>query len=149
MIESNIDDMPPEFLGYLMDRIFKAGALDLFFTPIQMKKNRPATKISVLAKHEELDSIAEIILTETTTFGLRYYEVERKKLLRSIVTVDTKFGVINVKQGYLGEKIIKAIPEYEDCKRLAQKHNVPISQVYEEAIKNVYDSISQTKNNQT
>ena len=120
-----------------MDKIFSAGALDLFFTSIQMKKNRPATKISVLTKHEDLDSIAEIILTETTTFGLRYYEVERKKLPRRIISVDTKFGVIQVKQGYLGKEIVKNIPEYEDCKRLAQKHNVPIFQVYEEAIKNV------------
>lgn len=124
--------MSSEFLSYLMEKVFEAGALDLYFTPIQMKKNRPATKVSVLAQRKDLDSIAEIILTETTTFGLRYYETERKKLPRKVIPVDTKFGVINVKQGYLGDKIIKAIPEYDDCRRLAQEHNVPISQVYEE-----------------
>lgn len=133
MLETNIDDMSSELLGYLMERIFEAGALDLYFTPIQMKKNRPATKICVLIKPDDLDSIAELILTETTTFGVRFYDVDRKKLPRKIVPVDTKFGVVQVKQGYLGEKIIKAIPEYEDCKRLAKKHNVPIAQVYKEA----------------
>lgn len=125
--------MSAESFGYLMEKGFEAGALDLYFTPIQMKKNRPATKISVLIKPEDLGSISELILTETTTFGVRFYEVDRKKLPRKIVPVDTKFGVVKVKQGYLGEKIIKAIPEYEDCKRLAKKHKVPIAQVYKEA----------------
>jgi len=135
-VETNIDDMPSEFLGYLMEKVFQAGALDIYFTPIQMKKNRPATKISVLVENKYFESVAEIILTETTTFGLRCFELNRKKLFRKIVSVETKFGTINVKQGYLRDKIIKAIPEYEDCKRLAQKHNVPIAQVYKEAICN-------------
>jgi pyridinium-3,5-bisthiocarboxylic acid mononucleotide nickel chelatase len=125
--------MSPEITGYVMEKLFAAGALDVFLTPIFMKKGRSATKLSVLCQPNDRDPLTEIILTETTTFGVRYYRVERSKLGRDFVEVQTEWGAVRVKRGYLRDEVIKAVPEYEDCKRLAEAHGVPLKTVYDAA----------------
>ncbi len=135
MVETNIDDMSPEFYGYLMDKLFHLGGLDVFTTPILMKKNRPATKLSVLVEHHKMAAVVDFIMAETTTFGVRFYEVSRRKLSREIMTVKTEYGDVGVKIGKLGDRVLKAVPEYEDCKRLAEASNVPLRVVYESALR--------------
>ena len=135
MIETNLDDMSPEITGYLMEKLFESGALDAFLTSILMKKGRPATKLSVLATSDLRESLIEVILTETTTFGVRCYVVERSKLARDFVEVQTQWGIVRAKRGHMNGRLIKAVPEYEDCKRIAEKNRVPLRQVYEEAIR--------------
>ena len=135
MIETNIDDMSPEITGYVVDKLFESGALDVFLTPIFMKKNRPATMLSVLCMPERVEALIRVILTETTTFGLRRYTVERSKLARDFVKVQTRWGIVRVKRGYWGDGLIKAVPEYEDCKQLAEQNGVSLRQVFEEAIR--------------
>ena len=132
LIEANIDDMNPEVYGYLFDRLLEQGASDVYATPVLMKKGRPGNVLSVLAPAGRLDELAEIVLRETTTIGLRYYEVERRVLERQIRTVATPYGEVNVKFSCLdGHR--RAAPEYEDCARLAQQHQVPLLSVYEAA----------------
>ena len=128
--------MSPETYGYVMERLFQEGALDVFFTPIFMKKNRPATKLTVLTQPQNKDKICDCIINETTTFGVRFYEVKRRKLSREFVMVDTQYGQVRMKLGKLGDEVIKAMCEYEDCKRLAEKHRVPIKSVYQAAAEN-------------
>ena len=135
MVETNIDDMSPEFYGYLMDKLFHLGGLDVFTTPILMKKNRPANKLSVLVEHHKMPAVVDFIMAETTTFGVRFYEISRRKLSREIMTVKTEYGDMGVKIGKLGDNVIKVVPEYEDCKRLAEVSNVPLRVVYESAIR--------------
>ncbi|MBM3239731.1 nickel pincer cofactor biosynthesis protein LarC [Candidatus Poribacteria bacterium] len=136
VLETNIDDMSSEIYGYLMEKLFPLGALDVFFTPIFMKKNRPATMLNVLVEQQNLENIVNFILAETTTFGVRFYEVERQKLQREFMTVKTQYGDIRVKMGKVGDKVIKAVPEYEDCKKLAEANGVPVRKVYESAVSN-------------
>jgi len=137
VLETNIDDMSSEIYGYLMEKLFPLGALDVFLTPIFMKKNRPANILTVLVERQNLEKIANFIIDETTTFGVRFYEVERKKLQREFMMVKTQYGEIRVKMGKLGDEVIKAVPEYEDCKRLAEANSVPIRKVYESALNTV------------
>lgn len=122
-------------MGYLMEKLFEQDALDVFMTPIFMKKGRPATKLSVLCVPDSRDGLIESILTETTTFGVRCYTADRSKLNRDFIEVQTQWGMVRVKQGYLGDRLIKSVPEYEDCKQLAKQNCVPLRQVYEEAIR--------------
>ena len=137
VLETNIDDMSAEIYGYLMEKLFPLGALDVFLTPIFMKKNRPANILTVLVERQNLEKIADFIIDETTTFGVRFYEVERQKLQREFMMVKTQYGEIRVKMGKLGDEVIKAVPEYEDCKRLAEANSVPIRKVYESAVNTV------------
>ena len=132
LIEANIDDMNPEVYGYLFDRLLEQGACDVYATPVLMKKGRPGNVLSVLAPAGRLDELAAIVLQETTTIGLRYYGVERRVLERQIRTVATPYGEVNVKFSYLDGRC-RAAPEYEDCARLAQQHQVPLLSVYEAA----------------
>ena len=132
LIEANIDDMNPEVYGYLFDRLLEQGASDVYATPVLMKKGRPGNVLSVLAPADRLDVLAEVVLRETTTIGLRYYGVERRVLERQIRTVATPYGEVNVKFSCL-EGRRRAAPEYEDCARLAQQHQVPLLSVYEAA----------------
>ena len=136
VLETNIDDMSSEIYGYLMEKLFPLGALDVFLTPIFMKKNRPATMLKVLVEYQNLKKVIDFIITETTTFGVRFYEVERKKLQREFISVKTEYGDIRVKMGKLGDEVIKAVPEYEDCKKLAEANDVPIRKIYESAVSN-------------
>ncbi|MYI60954.1 MAG: nickel pincer cofactor biosynthesis protein LarC [Gemmatimonadetes bacterium] len=132
LIEANIDDMNPEVYGYLFDRLLEQGACDVYATPILMKKGRPGNVLSVLAPAGRLDELAAIVLQETTTIGLRYYGVERRVLERQIRAIATPYGEVNVKFSYLDGRR-RAAPEYEDCARLAQQHQVPLLSVYEAA----------------
>jgi uncharacterized protein (TIGR00299 family) protein len=129
VIEANLDDMTPEMLGYAMERLFEAGALDVYFTPIQMKKNRPAILLGVIGRPERVSALAELILRETTTLGVRLRRSERLISDRRQATVQTPFGPVRVKLKVLGERVVAA-PEYEDCARLAREHRVPIADVY-------------------
>ena len=132
LIEANIDDMNPEVYGYLFDRLLEQGASDVYATPVLMKKGRPGNVLSVLAPAGRLDELAAIVLRETTTIGLRYYEVERRVLERQIRTVATPYGEVGVKFSCIDGRR-RAAPEYEDCARLAQEHQVPLLSVYEAA----------------
>jgi uncharacterized protein (TIGR00299 family) protein len=126
VIEANIDDMNPQIYEYLMELLFEKGALDVFLTQLIMKKGRPGTKLTVLCKETEREEITKIILTETTTIGLRFYNVQRRVLQREIKLVNSEFGKVKVKFSRLGNEILKATPEYEDCKKLARKLNIPL-----------------------
>ena len=133
VIETNLDNMNPELFGYLMDRLFAAGALDVFYSPVTMKKSRPATVVSVLSEPALADSLSEIIFRETTTLGIRLVEVRRRCLDREWRVVETDYGRIRVKVGRLGSEILSAAPEYEDCRKAAQSHAVPVKMVYDAA----------------
>src|ERR1041384_1594876 len=132
VIETNIDDMNPQLFGDVMERLLAAGALDVFLTPVQMKKNRPGTLLTVLCERNGVDRLAELLLTHTTSFGVRVHEAQRRKLAREIVTVKTKFGAIEVKIGRLGGKIVARSPEFESCKQAATRFNVGVKDVYNE-----------------
>ncbi len=132
VIETNIDDMNPQLFGDVMERLLAAGALDVFLTPVQMKKNRPGTLLTVLCERNDVDQMTELLLTHTTSFGVRVHEAQRRKLAREIVKVKTKFGEIEVKIGRLGDKIVSRAPEYESCKQAAAKAGVTVKEVYSE-----------------
>ena len=134
MVETNIDDMNPEFYDHLMSRLFSEGALDVNLVPVQMKKNRPATLLRVLVAPEALDRVREVVLTETTTLGIRVHEVQRYSLPRRFAQVQTLWGSVTVKIARLPDGTERAVPEYEDCRRLAAKAGVPLQRVYAEAM---------------
>jgi pyridinium-3,5-bisthiocarboxylic acid mononucleotide nickel chelatase len=135
ILECNIDDMNPEWYEYATEKLFANGALDVFITPIIMKKGRPASKFSVLTSTADMPNLSYILLEETTTLGIRSYPVSRVELKRKTVNVETSFGFVNVKLGYLNEINLKLKPEYEDCKALALKNGIPIQRIYEEVNK--------------
>lgn len=135
LIETNLDDMSPEIAGYLTELLFEKGALDVFLTSILMKKGRPATKLSLLAAPDLRESLTQVVLSETTTFGVRCHLVERSKLSRDFIEVQTRWGMVRAKRGYMDGDPIKTVPEYEDCKRIAEEQSVPFRQVYEEAMR--------------
>ncbi len=131
VIETNIDDMSPQLYDLLMDKLFELGALDVFLTPIIMKKNRPAIKLTVILNQPDIQKACVCILKETTTMGLRIYETKRKKLSREMRELKTKYGTVRVKLGKIGDEVIKVIPEYDDCKKLAMEHNIPIMHIHQ------------------
>jgi uncharacterized protein (TIGR00299 family) protein len=137
VIETNIDDMNPQLFGDVMERLLTAGALDVFLTPVQMKKNRPGTLVTMLCEIGDADRMAELLLTHTTSFGLRIYEAQRRKLAREIIKIGTKFGEIEVKIGRLAGKIVSRSPEFESCKRVAAKAGASVKEVYDEAIRSL------------
>jgi len=132
VLETNLDDMNPQWFGDVMERLLAAGALDVFLTPVQMKKNRPGTLLTVLCAQSDVERMADLILTHTTSFGVRVHEVRRHKLQREIVIVKTRFGKIEVKLGRRGGKLVACAPEYESCKRAAAKAGVAVKEVYKE-----------------
>jgi hypothetical protein len=142
VMESNIDDMTGEVAGYVMEKLFSAGALDVFYTPIYMKKNRPAVKLTVICSQEKLGAIEHIILSETSTIGIRKYKTERICMDRKIITVNTPYGLARVKVSSLGD-IEKYAPEYEDCKKLAQIAHLPLKDIYEMVNANIKASDAQ------
>lgn len=119
MIETNIDDMSPQIFGYVMERALELGALDCYFTAVQMKKNRPGTLVSVLCGKSEREAITDLLFRETTTLGVRCYEVERTALARETMRVETVYGSIDVKVARLKNGDVKAMPEYEQCRESA------------------------------
>jgi uncharacterized protein (TIGR00299 family) protein len=130
VLETNLDDVPGEVVGYVFERLFAAGALDVFTTPIQMKKNRPGVLLSVLAPPEKREALEEILFRETGTLGVRRHLVERAKLRREAVTVETPWGPVKGKRGWREGGLTVFSPEYEDCARVARAHNVPLREVY-------------------
>jgi uncharacterized protein (TIGR00299 family) protein len=130
LLETNIDDMSPELHGYVMERLFEQGALDVWFTPIQMKKNRPAVMLSVLAPPEAEGKIVDTLLRETSTLGLRRQMVGRHESEREIVAFDSSLGRVMVKVKRFRGARIGLSPEFEDCRRLAQEHGLPLQDVY-------------------
>jgi uncharacterized protein (TIGR00299 family) protein len=133
LIETNIDDMNPEFYELAMESLFKAGALDVYLTPIIMKKSRPANKISVLSSETNREMMIEILLHETSSFGVRYYQVGRTTLEREMQTVKTKWGPVKIKIGELNGQVIRISPEFEECKKISKKKKVSVKQIYDEA----------------
>ncbi len=133
VIETNIDDMNPEFYDYIIERLLKSGALDVYITNIQMKKNRPGIKLTVIAKEAETDKIIKIIFEETTTLGVRIYKTKRIKEKREIRIAKTKYGDVEVKIGKFENHIATISPEYESCKKTALEKNIPIKDIYDEA----------------
>ncbi|WP_129599010.1 nickel pincer cofactor biosynthesis protein LarC [Anaerophilus nitritogenes] len=131
VLETNIDDMNPEIYSYLMPTLFEHGALDVYFTNIIMKKNRPAIKLTILCTKEKEAILENILFRETTTLGIRKYQVTRNTLSRKIIKFMSSFGDISLKVAYKDEKILKYSPEYEECKQIAQKYNIPLQKVYE------------------
>jgi uncharacterized protein (DUF111 family) len=130
MIETNLDDTTPQVLGYVSERAFALGALDCFFTPVQMKKNRPGTLVSILCRPTDRELLTKLLFDETTTLGVRSYEVERRALEREFVSVETKFGAISVKvaRGRDG-RVRNVAPEFEDCRAAALGAGVPLREV--------------------
>ncbi|MCK8060808.1 MULTISPECIES: nickel pincer cofactor biosynthesis protein LarC [unclassified Fusibacter] len=134
IIETNIDDMNPEHYEFVEQKLFDAGALDVFKTPIIMKKGRPAVKLSVLFTDDKRFSVQHILFTDTSSAGIREYEVTKTMLDRTFRTIDTEYGPVTVKDLYWQDACVKSKPEYEDCKRLANQHGIPVH-VIEEAVK--------------
>ena len=135
MLETNIDDMSPQVFGHVMDRAFELGALDCYFTPVQMKKNRPGTLVSILCKPAEQTVLREMLLMETTTLGVRSYGVERLALQRAIVTVETPYGGIDIKEARMEGRLLRAMPEYEQCRKAAREAGVTLREVEQSALK--------------
>jgi uncharacterized protein (TIGR00299 family) protein len=137
VVESNIDDCTPEVLGYVMERLLEAGALDVFFAPVQMKKNRPATLLSMLCLPEQLATLSSLVLTETSAIGLRHYPVSRVTLERRIEERQTCFGLLRFKLVFDQGRLLRVTPEYEDCRRVARERGVALQDVLR-AVSGVY-----------
>jgi uncharacterized protein (TIGR00299 family) protein len=133
MIETNMDDISPQILGHVMDRAFDLGALDCYFTSVQMKKNRPGVLLSILCRAEQRSALTALLFSETTTLGIRAHEIERRALQRKIVVVETQYGPIDVKVAQLNGHVVKAMPEFEQCRKAAREANVPLRLVEEAA----------------
>jgi uncharacterized protein (DUF111 family) len=134
VLETNIDDLNPESYGYIMDKLFDIGALDVFFIPIQMKKNRPAILLRVLCRPDDVAAMTEILFRETSTLGIREQTVDRHALSRRVDPVPTPYGEVHVKVATLPDGSFKHAPEYEDCRHLAEQHAVPLREIYQVAI---------------
>ena len=131
VLQTNIDDINAEILGRVMKRALGEGAVDVFYTPIQMKKNRPGVLLSLLCPEVDADKFTELILRETSSFGVRRYVSERRKLQREFKTVNTPYGEVAIKIGKLDGKVLQSAPEYESCQRLADQTGVPLKTIYE------------------
>ncbi len=133
MIETNLDDASPQIIGHVMDRVLESGALDCFFTPVQMKKNRPGVLLSVLCAPAEKEAVMRLFFLETTTLGVRSYQVGRRALERSVVRVETQYGPIDVKVAHLDGRVVNEMPEFEQCREAAVRAGVPLKVVEEAA----------------
>jgi len=129
VIETNLDDMSPQIYGYFVEQAFAAGALDVFSTPVQMKKNRPGQLVTLLCEPSNRARLIDLIFRETTTIGVRSYEVQRQTLNRETISVDTPLGAIRMKVSRLNGGVLNAAPEYDDCQRIAAQKGVPLKQV--------------------
>lgn len=138
VIETNIDDMNPQLYGYVFDKLLKSGALDVWVTPIVMKKSRPANMLSVLVEQDRLDTVLAVLFAETSTIGIRYYPVSRTIATRSITTVETKWGSARAKISVFGDQVCNISPEFEDCRKLAEEHNIPLKNVQHEVARLAY-----------
>lgn len=134
-LETNLDDLSPEITGGVMEKLFGAGALDVWFTPIQMKKNRPAVQLSVLCDAARAESLADLIFAETSAFGLRVETVARLKLERRFETVATEFGEVTVKLGLKQGRVVQVAPEFESCRAASERTGAPLKAVYAAAVR--------------
>lgn len=139
IMETNIDDMNSEILPVVEQKLLNAEALDVFETPIKMKKNRNGIKLSVICNCEDEDNISEIIFRETTTLGLRIHRIKRAKLNREVKVVDTQYGKVEVKIGYLNGEPVNYSPEFESCLELAENTDTPLKLIYQEAVRSALD----------
>ena len=134
-MEVNLDDISGELLGYLMDLLIESGANDVYYTSIYMKKNRPGILLQLLCSQENLEKMKQILFTETTTLGVRYYPLTVHRAERRFRKVSTKWGTVTVKEGIYDGQVIQSSPEFEDCKKIAEHHNIPLKKVYEQVWK--------------
>lgn len=132
-IETNLDDLSPELVGHVTSLLFDSGALDVWVTPIQMKKQRPGMLLSVLCERTAAQQMADIIFFNTTAFGIRTSEVTRWKLRRDFILVQTAFGPITVKRGFRGDELIQVAPEFESCRKAATEFKCPLQIVFDAA----------------
>jgi uncharacterized protein (TIGR00299 family) protein len=137
IVETNIDDMNPEIFGFVMERLFEDGALDVIWVPVFMKKSRPGTMVQVICTETDREAVVHRILTETTATGVRHYRVERTKLPRKLREANTSYGKVQVKEVSDPTGRIIQVPEYEDCKRIALEQNIPLKSVYETIVKEI------------
>jgi uncharacterized protein (DUF111 family) len=135
VLETNLDDVSGEILGHFVEAALAAGALDVFYTPIQMKKNRPGVLLTVLCAETDADKFSEMILRETSAFGVRRTMAERRKLRREFTKIKTPFGEVTLKIGRLNGRVVQAAPEFESCKKLAVRAKIPLKRIYEAALK--------------
>ncbi len=133
VLETTIDDMNPQLYGHLMERLFAAGALEIFYTPIQMKKNRPGTLVTIICPEPRLEDVSAVVFRETTTIGFRYQPMGRIELSRRTETAKTPYGPVRMKVSVYNGEVVQATPEYEDCRRVALKSGVPLKQVLRQA----------------
>lgn len=145
VVETNIDDMNPQFYDYLIERLLAMGVMEVFLTPIMMKKNRPGTLLKVICRSERLASVTDFLFKETTTLGVRWHEEERNRTDREIVTLGTRYGKIRFKLARWEGKVVNLSPEYEDCKRLAVKKKRTLKEVFEEARKRAATFLEDSK----
>jgi pyridinium-3,5-bisthiocarboxylic acid mononucleotide nickel chelatase len=133
VLEANLDDLNPQVFGYVMDRLLDEGALDAFAMPVQMKKNRPGTLLTVLCKPEDASKLTQLLFTETTTLGVRRRDEVRQTLARRWENVRTQWGEVRIKIASMNGTVTNYAPEYEDCRKLASAHHVPLKKVMQEA----------------
>jgi uncharacterized protein (DUF111 family) len=131
ILETCIDDMNPEFFGFLMERLYADGALDVYWIPVHMKKNRPGTLVQVLCREDRKDALIQRLLSETTSLGVRYYQAARRMLAREQVTVHTSFGEVRMKRVTDPGGGRRLVPEYDVCREIALRRNIPLRSVYE------------------
>ena len=133
VLEANLDDMSPEVGGFVLEQALAAGALDVFYTPVQMKKNRPGLLLTVLCPVERAEALMQLLFEQTTTLGVRSYRAERRVLERAMETVETRLGPVRMKLARMNGRLLNVAPEYEDCQRLAREKGVPLKEVLAEA----------------
>src|SRR5260221_9771261 len=135
VIEANLDDMNPQIYGYLSEKALAAGALDVYTTPVQIKKNRPGTLLTLLCKPQDAHVLMDLVFAETTTFGVRSYTAQRRTLPRESVSVHTQYGDVRIKLSRVNGRILHVAPEYDDCRKLAVEKNVPLQRVISDALR--------------
>lgn len=145
ILEANLDDMNPQVFGYVMDRALEQGALDAFGVPVQMKKNRPGMLLTILARPEDADRLTKLLFTETTTLGVRMRRETRQALRRRSITVHTRWGEVRMKIANLNGSVSNYAPEYEDCRRIAVEHRVPLKSVLQEAIQQYLSGVEKNE----
>lgn len=133
VLEANLDDLNPQVFGYVLDQLLEQGALDVFGLPVQMKKNRPGMLLTVLCRPEDSSRLSQLIFAETTTLGVRHRDEHREVLARRWIPVETRWGNVRMKVAGMNGTITNCAPEYEDCRRIAAEHHVPLKTVMQEA----------------
>ncbi len=142
VLHCNIDDMNPQVFGVLIDKLYQSGALEVFYTPVHMKKNRPGTLVTVIAAPSQLQTMVDVLFRETTTIGVRHQEMDRECLARERVTVSTPYGPVRIKVARREQRVMNASPEFDDCVRQSTERDAPVKDVYNAAIKAYLDSSS-------